>query len=161
MRVWTFDQTGAASCVASPLRLQYVMNATAPRNLTLSTFASASEVLSRAVSSVPAVIAIAPVTSPSDSRPLSAGRGHATDRHHHDASAAADSPSQDDFGTGPHGPRLPTGVGSSSPGGGGAPTSWSTKVALLAQAAASWLRSVTGVSIRLQYPETHRLERPG
>jgi hypothetical protein len=46
------------------------------------------------------------------------------------------------------------------PGGTGAPSSLMVRLGF-ARVPASWLAGVTGEAIHLQFPVTHRLERPG
>lgn len=99
-------------------------------------------------------------TPSSVERSLGAQRAHPTGGDRTEASTAAQPPSQSELAVGTHGPRFPRGVGVAAAGGTGAPSSLILTVGF-PRMSVSWLRSVTGVSIQLQFPETHRLERPG
>jgi hypothetical protein len=82
-------------------------------------------------------------------------------RQSHDgASPAAGAPPLPDLSSTGHGGRPTRGVGVAVPGGTGAPSSLMVRLGF-ARVAASWLAGVAGEAICLQFPVTHRLERPG
>jgi hypothetical protein len=122
----------------------------------LRSFAGAWSLASRRSSAAHDLIA----TQASVERSLGAQRARPTGGDRPDASSAAQPPSQSELAVGTHGPRFPRGVGAAAAGGTGAPSSLILTVGF-PRTSVNWLRSVTGVSIHLQFPETHRLERPG
>jgi hypothetical protein len=132
------------------------MSGTAAADPLLRSFARASSLASRRSSAAGDRIA----TQPSVERSLGAQRARPTGGDRPDASSAAQPPSQSDLAVGTHGPRSPRGVGVAAAGGTGAPSSLILTVGF-PLTSVNWLRSVTGVSVHLQLPETHRLERPG
>ena len=87
-------------------------------------------------------------------------RGRGTRRSQDGRSPAADAPPPADLSSTGHGGRPTRGVGVAVPGGTSAPSSLMVRLGF-AQVAASWLAGVTGEAIHLQFPVTHRLERPG
>jgi len=76
------------------------------------------------------------------------------------ASPVVDAPAQPNISPQGPGGRPTRGVGVAASGGAGAPSSLMVRIGF-ACVAASWLAGVTGESIHLQFPVTHRLERPG
>jgi hypothetical protein len=87
-------------------------------------------------------------------------RAHGARRTHDGPAPAAVAPPEADPSPASHGGRPTRGVGLVVPGGTAAPSSLMVRVGC-ARVAASWLAGVTGEAIHLQFPVTHRLERPG
>jgi hypothetical protein len=87
-------------------------------------------------------------------------RAHGVQRSNVGSSPAAAAPPQPGLSPVGHGGRPTRGAGLAVPGGTGAPSSPMVRVGF-ARVAASWLAGVTGEAIHLQFPVTHRLERPG
>lgn len=150
------QQAGNATGTAILPRLPGFISGTAAADPLLRSFARASSLASRRSAAAADLIA----TQPSVERSLGTQRARPTGGDRPDTSSAAQPPSQSDLAVGPHGPRSPRGVGVAAAGGTGAPSSLILTVGF-PLTSVHWLRSVTGVSIHLQFPETHRLERPG
>jgi hypothetical protein len=91
---------------------------------------------------------------------LGTARPHGMRRTRDASSSEAATPAQADVSQADHGGRPTRGVGVAVPGGTGAPNSLTVRVQFT-RVAASWLAGVTGEAIHLQFPVTHRLERPG
>jgi hypothetical protein len=77
-----------------------------------------------------------------------------------DGSSVASAPPQPDAAPQDPGGRPTRGVGLAASGGTGAPTTLMVRLGF-APVPASWLAAVTGEAFHLQFPVTHRLERPG
>ena len=85
---------------------------------------------------------------------------HRAPRSDDGSAPVAVAPPQADLSPVGHGGRPTRGVGVAAPGGTAAPSSLLVRIGF-ARVAASWLAGVTGEAIHLQFPVTHRLERPG
>jgi hypothetical protein len=150
------QQAGDATGTTTLPRLPGFMSGTPAADPLLRSFARAWSLASRQSSAAHDLIA----TQSSVERSLGAQRARPTGGDRPDGSSAAQPPSQSELAVGTHGPRFPRGVGAAAAGGTGAPSSLML-TADFPRMSVNWLRSVTAVSIHLQFPETHRLERPG
>jgi hypothetical protein len=97
--------------------------------------------------------------SPMASQPRGAG-GHRARSSHVRSSPVAGAPARPNASLQGQGGRPTRGVGVAGPGGTGAPSSVIVMIGFT-PVAASWLAGVSGETIHLQFPVTHRLERPG
>ena len=132
---------GATAGAGNPL-VRHVAGASAPR------------------SPAPAPAHDPTLREPSAASSLEVSPAHGVRRSHEGSSPAVFAAPQPDVFPAAHGGRPTRGVGVVAPGGSGAPSSLMVRIGF-ARVAASWLAGVTGEAIHLQFPVTHRLERPG